>query len=203
MDMPTIGINNYYHKHNTKKSGNSYTEMKSELLIEAVKWHWPNRIPGAGERDLSRKVLVNLFPNQVENLFHCGGRARLIEGLPVQTRIEARCAGERPSLVHFVWYSDAVAFGAYYEPKTSEAEVVVYSKAALSENGDKPDTDCDWEIITLLCSSSAETEPMPPLTMARNQLQEKGGTYGEYSGLEYAKAIWFHSMKDLKVRYDS
>jgi hypothetical protein len=202
MDMPTIGINNYYYKHNTKKSGNSYTLLTSQQLIEAVEFHWYNRKPGAGETDKSRKVVIQLQHPIYTGVCFCGARAKLIEGLPVQTRIEARQAGERPSLVHFVWYRDAVEHGALYEPRPAKVEVVVYSREALSEGNDKPDTDCDWEIVTLLCSSSAETEPMPPLTMARNQLREKGGTYGEYSGLEYAKSIWYHSMRDLKVRYE-
>lgn len=209
MDMPTIGINNYYYKHNTPKSGNSFCILNSLQLIQVVKDNWHTRKPGAGETDKSRKVLVELqeifygnFRQDAKPFFFCGGRAKLVEGLPVQAKVEARCAGERPSLVHFVWYKDAVAHKAFYRPLPAKIEAVVYSHEALSEGDDKPDTDCDWEIVTLLCSPSAETEPMPPLTMARNQLREKGGTYGEYTALQYAESIWYHSMRDLKVRYE-
>lgn len=124
----------------------------------------------------------------------------MVEGMPVQAVIEARQAGERPSVSTYVKYEDAIKHNALYRPKANDIKVVLYSREALLENGSKPTTDADWEVITLLCSGG-EQEPMHPLTMARNQLEKDGGTYSEYTALDYAEAIWFHSVeKDLKVR---
>jgi hypothetical protein len=199
MNKPRFGINEYYHKHNTPESGNSYFTLGSRALINRVIEDWSKRIPGAGEGDcLDRKVLVPILSNGIG--FRCPRRAKMVEGMPVQAKIEARQAGERPSVSTYVRYEDAVKHDALYQPEATDIKVVLYSREALLENGDHPTTNADWEIITLLCSDGKQ-EPMHPLTMARNQLEKDGGTYSEYSALEYAEAIWFHSIeKDLKVR---
>jgi hypothetical protein len=36
-----------------------------------------------------------------------------------------------------------------------------------------------------------ENEPMHPMTMARNMLEKSGGTKAEYTGQQFAVALWF------------
>lgn len=57
--MTTFGINEYYYKHNTPESGNSYFVGRPKHLIEWIQGeYWNKRIPGDGEDGVDRKVLV-------------------------------------------------------------------------------------------------------------------------------------------------
>jgi len=73
-----------------------------------------------------------------------------------------------------------------------------YSAAALEENDEERSTDCDWEIVCLICSP-VEKEPMHPLAMARNALEKAGGTMSKYTAQEFAEAIWYWSQR-VKVK---
>jgi len=42
-----------------------------------------------------------------------------------------------------------------------------------------------------LIAGPKEVEPMDPLTMARNMLEKPGGTYCDYSALEFAESVWY------------
>lgn len=68
-------------------------------------------------------------------------------------------------------------------------DVVLYRKDVLAENNENS-VDALWEIISIN-ASLVENTPMQPMTMARNMLEKVGGTKAEYSGQEFAEAIWF------------
>ena len=71
---------------------------------------------------------------------------------------------------------------------------MLYSAAALTENEGKRSGDFDWEIVAII-ASPVETEPMNPLTMARNFLEKPGGTFCEYTAREFAEAVYYWSCR--------
>lgn len=198
----TIGVNDYYRQHNTREMGNSYAAIPAEDVVRLVSLNWAKRTPGAGEgENLSRKVLVPIDTSgHATPLFFCPPRVKLERGMPVQAEVVVRQEGEDPYVETFITPEDAARYG-FIETPAKDVQVVVYSREALSENNGRPTTpDCQWEIVTLLCSPGKQ-EPMTPLTMARNYLEKEGGTKGEYTAGEFAEAIYFHSAsKGLKVR---
>ena len=196
----SLGWSNFAKEHSRPGTGNGYTELPDEAVVKTVLNHWYNAVPGAGEKDIKRKVLVRV-PGEG---FWCPPRAKLVMGMPVQAEIIQRQEGEDPYVQ--VWVDQRVTekYNALYNKPAATVDVVCYSAEALLENGGKRSTDCDWEIVTILCNEEGgrgEPAPMEPLTMARNQLQKPGGTHGEYSPTEYAEAIWYHSTrKGIRVK---
>jgi hypothetical protein len=198
----TVGWSNFALKRHTPDSGFSYTNLQygdkqvKDEVCSLVMEHWKDAIPGDGEKDLTRIVLVPV-PNRG---FWCPPRASIVEGMPVQAEITKRQEGEDPYVETFVWQDDAEKHGALTIKQARKVHIVCYSAEALSENDGERSTDCDWEIVSLNCDDG-EKPPMPPLTMARNTLQKPGGTYTEYSPEQYAGAIWHHStQRTLKVK---
>jgi len=209
--LPTIGINDYYRKHSTFESGNSYTILSERELVLCVQDAWDNRIPGQGETGLSRKVVVPLaskikYSKKQDDsglcgrmAFYCPPRIPLVAGLPLKAEVKTRQDGEDPYVEVFVTAEDAIKFG-FKDISASHCNVVCYSADALLENDGERSTDCDWEIITIICLNDDNQEPMVPLAMARNFLEKPGGTKGLYSAKEFAEAIYHHSGRGVRVR---
>jgi len=203
MSTPTIGWSQFAIGRHTATSGNSYFTTKlstaddhAEVILR-VKDKWPLRKPGDGEGDcLDRKILVPVPPEH----FYCPPRAKLVMGMPVQAEVVQRQEGEEPFVEKFVTPEDAEKFGAIVEIPAAFVDVVLYSAEALLENDGERSTDCDWEIVALLCSKDCKSEPMSPLTLARNFLEKPGGTKGDYTSQEFAEAIWYWAKKGVKIR---
>ena len=191
----TIAWSNFALKNSRYGTGNSYSTMLNDEVIQLVKDNWDKRRPGAGESDTNRKILV---PVPCEQMF-CSPRAEIIVGLPIKSRIVQRQAGEDPYIETYVTSEDAEAFGVKPTP-AKRCDIVCYSAEALLENGGERSSDAEWEIVTILAYPTDVEELMPPLTMARNYLNKPGGTYGEYSAKEFAESIYFHATrKTVKV----
>jgi len=67
-------------------------------------------------------------------------------------------------------------------------DIVLYRHDVLAE-GNEHSCDADWEIVSINARPTKEDVPMDPVTMARNFLQMEGGTKGEFSADDFAKAI--------------
>lgn len=214
MTAPTIGWSDYAQKHARPGTGNSYTVLTDQELVETVQLHWDSRKPGAGETGIDRKVLVPVSriinPNIREQeppfdtpAFYCPPRMPLQAGMPIQARAKQRQEGEDPYLETFISTKDAVALG--FEPTPAKrVNIVCYSADALEENNGHRTTNCDWEIVTIIAvpttvDEDPGEEPMLPLAMARNFLEKPGGTKGVYSAREFAEAIYHHSQKGIRV----
>lgn len=199
-NTPTLGWTNFALTNSTKAKGNSYTTLSNEEVVERVLAHWDRRTPGDGEGDcLDRKVLVPVDPEG----FFLPPVAKLVMGMPVHAEVVKRQDHEDPFVQTFVAPQDAAKFGAEVEVPADFVQIVCYSHEALSENNEKPDTDCDWEIVCLLCSKGYKSEPMLPLAMARNMLEKPGGTKGVYTAQQFAEAIWYWSQKGIRIREPS
>jgi hypothetical protein len=193
---PTVDWNDFALGHSTKAKGNSYTTLPNGKVVDLVRENWAKAMPGDGETTRDRKVLVPVPPEG----FFCPPTANLVEGLPVRAEVTRRQEGEELHVETFVTPQDAAKFGALVEVPAAFVEVVCYSRAALAENNEET-TSAEWEIICLLCTTGDKTEPMRPLTMARNMLEKPGGTAGQYTGQEFAEAVWHWStQKGVKVR---
>jgi hypothetical protein len=188
---PTIGWSDFAKKQHTPESGNSFTTLDALSVVGLVLLCWDARVPGAGEKDLSRKVLVPL-PEYTYEYFRCP-RVELTPDLPLKARVAQRQEGEDYYVETYVDGDEADRLGIElkYSPVTS-VNVVCYSKEALLDNGGTRSTNCDWEIVCLL-ASGRKNEKMEPLTMARNYLEKPGGTFTDYTAREFAEAIYEHS----------
>jgi hypothetical protein len=193
-NKPTVGWSDFALKFSAEGTGNSYMKHSPETVAELVREHWDTQIPGDGETDCSRKMLV-IVP--ADNFF-LPPKVELVEGLPVQAEVVKRQAHEDPYIETFVTPEDAAKFG-FIETPAVGVKIVLYSAEALSENDGERTTDCDWEIVCVLCDSG-EQEPMAPLTMARNMLEKEGGTKSTYTAQEFAEAIYRNSNRGVRVR---
>jgi hypothetical protein len=83
------------------------------------------------------------------------------------------------------------------------ASVVLYRHDVLAENNER-ETDAEWEIVAIKARVTEEEEPMDPYTMARNFLQLKGGTKGDFTAEQFAKSILYwnnHCMTTGKPKW--
>jgi Protein of unknown function (DUF3228) len=77
-------------------------------------------------------------------------------------------------------------------------EVVIYRDDVLREGGDEPSH--DWEIVSVNANPTDKPDPMDPVTMARNYLGLAGGTKGQFTAEQFARAIIWHSKRcHLKI----
>lgn len=194
---PTLGWSDFASKHSRPGTGNSYTVLDDEVVLSLVLENWDKAVPGTGETTIDRKILV---PVPAAGFF-CPPQAKLVMGMPVNAEIVQRQEGEDPYVQTYVTRPVAEAFGALIDVPAKSVDIVCYSAEALEENNGHRSTDCDWEIVTILCREGSEREPMLPLAMARNMLEKTGGTMGNYTAREFAEAIWHHAtQKGLRVK---
>jgi len=145
-------------------------------LLARVRAGWPRRRPGTGRAGLDQVVVVPVDPSGFVT-----STVRVTEDTVLHAVFDRREAGESG----FV----RVTAEGEREPATF-ASVVLYAAATLEENGGRRSGSFDWEVVCLTAGPTA-IEPMDPLTMARNMLEETGGTYCAYTALEFAEAIWY------------
>ncbi len=166
-----IGVSNFV-KRQTKNSSHGYFDGSWEELVKLVSDNFNKHIPGYRQG----VVLVPLPPEGFYTAM-----CKIDENSMLETTFESRQDGEEPVLKTVV-----------VNGKKSPAKfvnIVLYSHEVLMETNEQS-TDDEWEIISIN-ASLVENEPMNPITMARNMLQKKGGTKGEYTGLQFAEALWF------------
>ena len=199
--MHTLGVTEFARTHSLREKGQSYSTLDWDTVCRVTLDNWSRAKPGDGEKDASRKALIPI-PSQG---FYCPLRAKIVMGLPVQAEIVQRQRHEDPFVDKFVLYEDAKEHDALIAQPAQTVDIVCFSREALSENGESPSTDCDWEIVTILASpEKVRDEPMAPLVMARNFLKKPGGTFTDYTAKQLAESIWYHSTQNtLKVRVPS
>lgn len=197
MQFNGLGWSNFALTNSKLGTGNSYSTLSNEQVVELVLKNWDKAIPGNGELDLSRKILV---PVPKENFF-CQPYANLVKGMPIQAELFQRQDGEEPYIENYVKRSDAEAFNAVQDNRAESVFIVCYHYTALLENNGNRSCDTEWEIVTILCEKEKEKLYIPPLTMARNFLQKTGGTFTDYSNVEFAESIWHYSIKTgIKIK---
>ncbi|PID81290.1 hypothetical protein CSB20_03620 [bacterium DOLZORAL124_64_63] len=156
----------------------TWYEGSHAQLLDLVRKNWAARKPGAGRHDLSQVVVVPVPPAGF-----VGNTVKVDENTVLHAHLDCRQAGEDA-------FIRVTAEGRREAPRF--ASVVLYSRATLQENGGACSGDYDWEVVCLLAGQD-ETEPMDPLTMARNFLEKPGGTYASYTAQQFAEAIYYWS----------
>ncbi len=151
-----------------------------EALLDLVAAHWAERRPGAGRSSLSEVVLVPVPSERFRS-----STVWVEEMTGLRAELHRRTPEEEP----------VVRVLARGEPEPARhANVVLYEKSVLVQNGGVRSTDADWEVVAVL-AGAVEDEPMHPLTMARNFLERPGGTYAPYTAEQFAEAIWYWSRR--------
>lgn len=161
-----------------EKSGDNRRYIGSfEDLTNLTKTHIDDFDPGVGsvENDVR---LVNV---PVDGFF-----IDLVEITPeiadrVKVKFEARVEGESP-VPKLVFESDDLTPASF-------VKIVIYRADVLAKD-DSRSSDAEWEIVAILAQST-ETVPMHPSTMARNALNQPGGTKRTYTSDEWAEATDF------------
>lgn len=175
-----LGWSDFAARRHLPDGKHTWYEGTQEELLELVRKGWPQRRPGAGRQDLSQVVLVPVDPEGfVGNTVLVGDDTTLYAHLDRRQKgedafIRITADGEREKPLH--------------------ASVVMYSAETLTENGGTRSGDFDWEVVCLLAGPK-ESEPMDPLTMARNMLEKPGGTYAPYTAEEFAESIYYWSRR--------
>lgn len=180
------------------RTGFSYFHWSPAEVVKFAEEAWSKTaVPGAGETDLTRKVLVDIFP--LGFMIPEVPLKELIEkGISPKARIETRQEGEDPYVSVYADWDECIQSGIL-PPQAKYCKIVCYSAEALLENGGTRTTDEPWEIVAVLASLK-KIEYMDPLSMARNFLQKPGGTKSVYSAQEFAEAIYAHSLRNIKMK---
>lgn len=179
--MITVGWSEFAENRHFEGGEYSYSILSNEEVSALVLANWENRIPGQGEVDISRKVVV---PISDTSSFRCK-TTLLNEDTQIKSKVTRRQEGEDLFVKSFT---------SQKSEKVNFVNIVCYSAEALVENGGKRSTDCDWEIVCVI-ASPVEKEPMMPLAMARNMLEKPGGTKSIYSAEEFAESIYYWSQR--------
>ena len=159
------------HRHNPRFQG----EPKELLVL--IHETWNQRKPGLGRKNLQEVVVVPISPK-----YFTGSTATVRKGDSLVAYRTQRRRGEN-------WYVETRVNKLPDRIRT--ASVVLYSRQTLAEEASGK---YDWEIVAVL-ASPVEHEPMNPITMARNFLRQKGGTFAPYTAAQFAEAIWYWSNK--------
>jgi hypothetical protein len=178
--LPTLGWSDFAAGRHLPGGKHTWFEGTPDALLDRARAGWPQRLPGVGRADLHKVVVVPVDPAGFVS-----STVRVGPDTPLHAVYDRRQAGEDG----FV----RVTAEGEREP-ARHASVVLYSAATLCENGGSRSGDCDWEVVCLLAGPTA-TEPMDPLTMARNMLKKPGGTTCTYTAAEFAEAIWYWAAR--------
>lgn len=169
--MDSIGVSNFV-KRQTKNSRYSYFNGTWEELVKLTEDNFKNRTQGYRDG----VVLVPINPKRFYTSL-----CKINKDSIFETKYVERREGEEPVKVTTLKNGK--------KSKAKFVNIVLYRKDVLAENNENS-TDSDWEIISIN-ASIVENEPMHPMTMARNMLNKTGGTKAEYTGQQFAEALWF------------
>lgn len=183
--MSLISWSNFARKNNARNSGNSYTTLSENEVVDLVTRCFPMARPGQSETDLSRKILV---PVPCES-FYCPPKMPLVLGMNIKSVTKVRQEGEDPYVESYITEKEAVRYG-FREIPAKYVDIVCYHKDALTDNGGERSSESDWEIVAILATTGAY-EPMNTLAMARNYLEKPGGTKTDYSAKDFAESVYY------------
>lgn len=155
--MPTIGFNKFFLQ--TCQEIPGYTEACTLYLKEV----FANPQFSLAEPGYRSGVL--LYPVPLFGDFR-SRVTKIMSETEFVTFYKSRVPGEDPRKKTMVLVDEL--------PLAKYLTAVLYHSKVLDEDGDRS-TDCDWEIVALLCQVDEE-EPIPPSTLMANHFKADGGT---------------------------
>jgi len=167
----SIGVNDFV-KRQTQNSRYSYFDDTWEELVRLVKLNWCFK--KEGYRD--GVILVPLPPTKFYT-----SMCEITKDSVFETKFVSRREDEEPI--------KRTSLKNGEKTRANFADIVLYRYDVLRENSEQTG-DCEWEIISIN-ASPIENIPMQAMTMARNMLNEEGGTKAEYTGQQFAESLWF------------
>lgn len=182
---PSLAWSDFARERYRRDGGHAWFDGGEAELLDLVRAHWHARRPGDGRDGLDQVVVVPVPPDRFR-----GATVHVTDATPLTARLTRRQPHEEP-------YVEVLAAGPP-EP-VRHAAVVLYSAAALLENGGRRSGPADWEVVCLI-AADADPEPMDPLTMARNMLAKPGGTPCAYTAEQFAEAIWYWAARARRRR---
>jgi len=170
-----IKTNSFAHRH-TAESEYGYFEGTFEELEALVTKHYHEAKPGYRDG----VCLVPVPPERFRSSI-----MPVTDKTPLRAKFAPRREGEAPFL--------QVVSDGPGKCVAGSCNIVLYRKDVLDEGNEATFEDSDWEIVSINPEPGTEESPMDPVTMARNFLQMEGGTKGDFSAEDFAKAIIFHA----------
>lgn len=158
---------------NKQKGRESYYEGTWEQLEQLVKNNKDNFEPGTGSID-NDVVLVKV---PAEGFYTSITRVTKDNKHLIKEEEYVRQPGEKPVPIRYI---------EGIKPPASVVKIVCYRADVLEKDNDRS-TDAEWEIIAILAQEE-EHVPMHPTTMLRNNNNDEGGTYREYTKQEWEEA---------------
>lgn len=168
-----LAINDFCLANHTESKG-SHFAGSTEELIALVSAHWDERKPGFTEGCVEVAVPPDRFFSGVVDL---AAKPNAV----LNAKFEARREGEDAVL--------SVRGEAALKAPATQVRIICYSHDLLAKDGDNS-TEAEFEVITIL-AEVGEKAPMPPVTMARNFLNETGGTKGDFTPQQFAESIMY------------
>lgn len=181
--MPLIGVSDFV-KRQTAASKYDHFAGDWDALVQLVESQWVHRQPSPHN---SGVLLVPVPEDECHRFF--GSVVPVTESTALTAHFAPRMTGE-------AGFIQVEVAGGKKVP-ARRAEIILYSHETLDRDGDAPATrEADYYIISINAYASAQTEPMSPMTMARNFLGLKGGTRPEtpYTAQEFAESILYWSQ---------
>lgn len=176
-----IGWSNFARGRHKKDNGYSYFDGTDEALFQLIRDNWDARVVGAGATDIE-KVCVVPIERPVAG-FYCP-MVEVDRAVNLVAEVVQRRPGEES---HVRVTANGPEIAAKF------VKVVLYSAQTLIDEREERSGDFDWEIISIMASPVAD-EPVPPQTMARNQLLMQGGSPRHYTSEEWARSVWYWSQ---------
>jgi len=148
----------------------------------------PAKLDAVAKDGYKSGVVVLSLPPSFAGFRFYSGVTVLTETTPLSARFTTRRSGEAAFIV-------VEARGRKTEAVA--VDIILYSRALLVEEGEHPEADTDYEIVSVNARTSEEAEPITPMAMARNFLALPGGTKAEYTAAQFAEAILYWSTRAM------
>lgn len=148
----------------------------------------PTKLDAVAKDGYRPGVVVLSIPPSFTGFRFYSGVTVLTETTPLRAKFAARRPGEGA-------FVTVEALG--HKTEAAAVDIILYSRALLVEEGEQPEADTDYEIVSINARTSIEPEPMTPMAMARNFLELPGGTKAEYTAAQFAEAILYWSTRAM------
>ncbi len=176
---PTLGWSKFAASRHRPGTGYSFFAGYADSdVVDLVRRNWVSAIPGDGENDLKRKVVV---PIPAEN-FYCTS-VNLTKDMVLHSEVYEH---NQDLAIKTVAKAEAVP--------AKFVNVVCFSAESVLAGFGERSCDSDWEIVVIL-AAEAQHVPMHPLSMARNLLEAPDAVASKYTAREFAESVLYWSQR--------